>query len=32
MTADAASDVARLFYLVPPVTALLAWLAFGEAL
>ena len=22
---DAASDVARLFYLVPPVTALLAW-------
>lgn len=29
---DAASDVSRLFYLVPPVTALLAWLAFGEAL
>jgi len=29
---DAASDVARLFYLVPPVTALLGWIAFAEAL
>ena len=28
----AASNVARLFYLVPPVTAMLAWLIFGEAL
>ncbi len=28
----AASNVARLFYLVPPVTALEAWLAFGETL
>ena len=26
----AAADVARLFYLVPPVTALQAWLLFGE--
>jgi drug/metabolite transporter (DMT)-like permease len=28
----AAANVARLFYLVPPVTALLAWLLFGETL
>jgi drug/metabolite transporter (DMT)-like permease len=28
----AASNVARLFYLVPPVTALQAWLIFGETL
>ena len=28
----AASGVARLFYLVPPVTALMAWLLFGERL
>ncbi|MBK7794308.1 MAG: DMT family transporter [Betaproteobacteria bacterium] len=28
----AASNVARLFYLVPPVTAVLAWLIFGESL
>jgi drug/metabolite transporter (DMT)-like permease len=28
----AASNVARLFYLVPPVTAVLAWLVFGESL
>jgi drug/metabolite transporter (DMT)-like permease len=28
----AASNVARLFYLVPPVTALEAWLVFGETL
>jgi drug/metabolite transporter (DMT)-like permease len=28
----AAASVARLFYLVPPVTALLAWLMFGETL
>jgi drug/metabolite transporter (DMT)-like permease len=28
----AASNVARLFYLVPPVTALLAWIVFGEGL
>ena len=28
----AASNVARLFYLVPPVTALQAWLMFGETL
>ena len=28
----AAADVARLFYLVPPVTALLAYLLFGETL
>ena len=28
----AASNVARLFYLVPPVTALEAWLMFGEQL
>jgi drug/metabolite transporter (DMT)-like permease len=28
----AAADVARLFYLVPPVTALQAWLLFGETL
>jgi len=27
-----ASNVARLFYLVPPTTAVLAWLVFGEAL
>ncbi|HVE50563.1 MAG TPA: DMT family transporter [Casimicrobiaceae bacterium] len=27
-----AAGVARLFYLVPPVTALMAWLAFGERL
>ena len=25
-------SVARLFYLVPPVTALMAWLLFGETL
>ena len=29
---DAASSVARLFFLVPPVTAVMAWLIFGEAL
>jgi drug/metabolite transporter (DMT)-like permease len=28
----AAASVARLFYLVPPVTAVLAWLIFGETL
>ena len=28
----AAADVARLFYLVPPVTALMAWPLFGETL
>jgi len=28
----AAANVARLFYLVPPVTALQAWLMFGETL
>jgi drug/metabolite transporter (DMT)-like permease len=28
----AAANVARLFYLVPPVTALMAWLIFGETL
>jgi len=28
----AASGVARLFYLVPPVTAVLSWLFFGETL
>lgn len=28
----AASDVARLFFLVPPVTAVLSWLVFGETL
>jgi drug/metabolite transporter (DMT)-like permease len=28
----AAANVARLFYLVPPVTALEAWLLFGETL
>jgi drug/metabolite transporter (DMT)-like permease len=28
----AAAHVARLFYLVPPVTALFAWLLFGETL
>jgi drug/metabolite transporter (DMT)-like permease len=28
----AAANVARLFYLVPPVTALQAWLIFGETL
>ena len=28
----AASDVARLFYLVPPVTALMAFALFGERL
>jgi drug/metabolite transporter (DMT)-like permease len=28
----AAASVARLFYLVPPVTAVLAWLIFGEVL
>jgi len=28
----AAANVARLFYLVPPVTALQAWLLFGETL
>ena len=28
----AAASVARLFYLVPPVTAVLAWLMFGETL
>ena len=28
----AASGVARLFYLVPPVTAVLSWLLFGETL
>jgi len=28
----AASNVARLFYLVPPVTAVLAWIIFGEGL
>ena len=28
----AAANVARLFYLVPPVTALFAWLLFGETL
>lgn len=28
----AAAGVARLFYLVPPVTALMAWLIFGETL
>jgi drug/metabolite transporter (DMT)-like permease len=27
-----ASNVARLFYLVPPTTAVLAWLVFGESL
>jgi len=29
---DAASSVARLFYLVPPVTAVMAWIIFGETL
>jgi len=29
---DAASSVARLFYLVPPVTAVMAWSIFGETL
>jgi drug/metabolite transporter (DMT)-like permease len=29
---DAASSVARLFFLVPPVTAVMAWFIFGEAL
>ena len=28
----AAADVARLFYLVPMVTALMAWALFGETL
>jgi drug/metabolite transporter (DMT)-like permease len=28
----AAASVARLFYLVPPVTAVIAWLMFGETL
>ena len=28
----AAAQVARLFYLVPPVTALMAWILFGETL
>ena len=28
----AAAQVARLFYLVPPVTALMAWVLFGETL
>jgi drug/metabolite transporter (DMT)-like permease len=28
----AAASVARLFYLVPPVTAVMAWLIFGETL
>src|SRR5262249_5812651 len=28
----AASGVARLFFMVPPVTALMAWLIFGETL
>jgi drug/metabolite transporter (DMT)-like permease len=28
----AASNVARLFFLVPPVTAVMAWLLFGESL
>jgi drug/metabolite transporter (DMT)-like permease len=28
----AASGVARLFYLVPPVTAVMSWLLFGETL
>ena len=28
----AAANVARLFYLVPPVTALMAWILFGETL
>jgi drug/metabolite transporter (DMT)-like permease len=28
----AASSVARLFFLVPPVTAVMAWIIFGEAL
>lgn len=28
----AAANVARLFYLVPPTTALMAWLLFGETL
>ena len=28
----AASSVARLFYLVPPVTAIMAWMIFGETL
>jgi drug/metabolite transporter (DMT)-like permease len=28
----AAASVARLFYLVPPVTALMAWVLFGETL
>lgn len=28
----AAASVARLFYLVPPVTAVMAWLMFGETL
>ena len=28
----AAANVARLFYLVPPVTAVMAWLLFGETL
>jgi len=28
----AAAEVARLFYLVPPVTALMAFLLFGETL
>lgn len=28
----AAANVARLFYLVPPVTALMAWMLFGETL
>jgi drug/metabolite transporter (DMT)-like permease len=28
----AAANVAALFYLVPPVTALMAWLLFGETL
>jgi drug/metabolite transporter (DMT)-like permease len=29
---DAASSVARLFFLVPPVTAVMAWVIFGEGL
>jgi len=28
----AAAGVARLFYMVPPVTALMAWAIFGETL
>lgn len=32
LKAGAASDVARFFYLVPAVTALFAWLIFGERL